>query len=151
VEALVSTRGDILRAAAGVLRALPSPGGRTLAVVVRKRLAHDKGFEATRTLVLVPGEERPRFLLFGNRAAVAYPVTVALLQGRDPRTADVDYESDIREDVRKALHKLPLPGVPAVWDVKYEPEPPFNADAWRPKYDASAQRFTFVTDEARSA
>jgi hypothetical protein len=147
----VSVKGDILRAAAGVLRALTGPGGKPLTVAVRKRLDHDKGFERKRTVVLVPDKERDLFLRFGNRAAVAYPVWVVLLQDRGFREEDVDYEGDVRDAVKKALHELPLPGVPAVWDVRYEGSPNFSPDAWRPLYDASAQRFTFVTDEARSA
>jgi hypothetical protein len=163
---VASVRWNILLAAKTLLESAPvqaalraAAGGRPVAVLVRKRFEHSRADERQPSVVLVSEKERPAERTYENGQHMLYAITVGFVQERSERPESAQVEADVREVIRLTLQTprlvLSTPAevnVPSVFEVDYEPDPPYGESTYAKSFDTSAQRFTYHSrDQMTSA
>jgi hypothetical protein len=148
----MSVRGDIADAGRAVIRALAIPGLATSAVVIRKGFVHDPGLEAARQVVLVSEDEIYLEETTGDGLTLGYPLTVGIVMERGIREEQAKWLWDVRQALRKALFVTGFAGAPTVHNCEeFDPRPGVDVSSWADAYDVSAMRFTYRSDEGRTA
>jgi hypothetical protein len=119
----------------------------------------DKLEDTAPSLILVPRKERDFELTFGNKMLVWYPLLVIFLQNRGHRPEQAQLEANVREIIWMTLF---APGIlnglagggpepkSRQFNIRYDPEPPFNARAWQDEFRVSAQQFSFQVNQQRT-
>jgi hypothetical protein len=147
----MSVGWDVVAAVESLLTASVVGLSPVLTVVVQDEFVHDVGFTKVNTLVVTGEDEEEREVSSGGRILLAYPVMVGLILPRGIRREQTQYRKDVRQAVRRALYVTSLAGAATVRDcLSYEPTPPFDRASWGDVFRVTAQRFTYLSDEART-
>jgi hypothetical protein len=147
----VSIGWDVVTAVEALIRVAVADLSPPPSVVVQDELAHDTGYAAVPSLIVVGEDEGERELESSKRIMLAYPILVGFVAARGLRREQTQYRKDVRQAVRRALYVTKLAGVPAVVDCEtYEATPAFDASSWGDSFKVTAQRFVYLSDEPRN-
>lgn len=145
-------QADITRAVKTVIGNLAGFTGVTIRRQKRPFFSADHGHTLPFCSV-VPQAEKPALLVQKVKGIlVDYPVLVVLLQTRGATVeseAELDWQTDRRQELMEALWQSTLAGAAQVMDCSYDPHPVFDLGGLDRHFDVSAQLFTFRNSQTR--